>query len=406
MTLMPETECRIVMQVQDRPKPLARGKRMSEKHTIQQPRRLLNLIDQVYEIDDLEQMQAHLFAELRHLVRFSSGVMLSIDPGRFELQAAHCCDCSLEHAKQYLEHYAALDPYLQRDPTSLPINRATLLSELAEAPTLARSEFSEFMARVPYRHVMGTVCGHHAQPLVALAVHRRQGRPDFGGGDRAVFDRLAPHVGRALALREWWDTPQPREKTALLAFSARGELLFMNPAAQRAMTAEQSVLALAALPPAGSGSLRLGEQRYRVCRMPWREVSLLTRLAWRVVHAPAPAASTDAPTGALDWVTAVDTGAHLTIVLLTPFRRRIDLGTRLSRYGLSPREQEITWHSLHCGLGLSELALRFGISPNTVKTHFREVYRKIGVAGQRELLVKVLGLDNEWPSSREATRCC
>lgn len=378
---------------------------MSDTQTIEQQRRLLNLIDQVYEIDDREHLQTHVFAELRHLVRFSSGVMLSIDPGRFELHAAHCCDCSLEHAQQYLEHYAALDPYMQRDPTSLPINRATLLSELADEQTLERSEFSEFMARVPYRHVMGTVCGHHGQPLIALAVHRRQGRPDFADEDRAVFDRLAPHVGRALALQQWWDSPQPRDTVALLAFSARGELLFLSPAAQRAMTAEQSVLALAALPPAGSGSLRLGEQRYRVYRMPWREVSLLTRLAWRAVPPPTPAASTEAPTEALDWVTAVGRGAQLTIVLLSPFRRRIDLRTRLSRYALSPRELEITWHSLHCGLGLDELARRFGISPNTVKTHFREVYRKIGVAGQRELLVKILGLDQEWPIGREAARC-
>lgn len=46
--------------------------------------------------------------------------------------------------------------------------------------------------------------------------------------------------------------------------------------------------------------------------------------------------------------------------------------------GLSPREVEIL-DALASGQSNKELARRFGISPNTVKTHLARIYEKLGV---------------------------
>lgn len=46
--------------------------------------------------------------------------------------------------------------------------------------------------------------------------------------------------------------------------------------------------------------------------------------------------------------------------------------------GLSPREVEIL-DALASGQSNKELARRFGISPNTVKTHVARIYEKLGV---------------------------
>lgn len=360
--------------------------------------RLLDMISLVYEIEDREQMLAALFAELRRVLAFSSGVVLPIDPGRFELQGALCFDCPVENTAPYLEHYAAFDPYVRRDPRSLVLNRTVRLSDLADSGELGHSEFSEFMAMVPYRHALAAVCGVDGQPLAAFSVHRAKRQQDFTPGEVAILDCLMPHLGRALALRAWLADPAQREELALLAFDGNGHLLFLNPVARRLLTAEQAAKALAALPPAGPGIVRVGLQRYRVRRLPWRAASLLTHFAL-----PVSGHLSSSHVGyagcrygeSVDWAEARKIGEPLRIVTLLPFRRRDDIRQRLERHGLSRRELAVTVHAIRSGLANSDIARNLCISEDTVKSHLSEAYRKMGVNSRRELIVKVLGLEGD-----------
>jgi len=69
-------------------------------------------------------------------------------------------------------------------------------------------------------------------------------------------------------VRRLLDDPAHREEVALLAFDDRGQLLFMNAAARRVAADGAAPLILAELPPAVSGTVRHGLQRYRVGRLP------------------------------------------------------------------------------------------------------------------------------------------
>ena len=55
--------------------------------------------------------------------------------------------------------------------------------------------------------------------------------------------------------------------------------------------------------------------------------------------------------------------------------------------GLSPREVEIL-DALASGESNKELARRFGISPNTVKTHVARIYEKLGVQRRVQAIEK------------------
>lgn len=55
--------------------------------------------------------------------------------------------------------------------------------------------------------------------------------------------------------------------------------------------------------------------------------------------------------------------------------------------GLSPRECEVL-DALASGESNKELARRFGISPNTVKTHVARIYEKLGVQRRVQALEK------------------
>ncbi len=57
-----------------------------------------------------------------------------------------------------------------------------------------------------------------------------------------------------------------------------------------------------------------------------------------------------------------------------------------ARFGLSAREQEVA-HAAIAGLSDQQIATELFISVRTVNAHLRSVYRKLGVAGRRELLL-------------------
>ncbi|WP_300318662.1 LuxR C-terminal-related transcriptional regulator [Accumulibacter sp.] len=359
--------------------------------------RLLEIIDRVYDGEDCDRMLNSLFAGLRELVAFSSGVLLPIDPTTLELQEAFCFDCPPENNSPYLRHYAAFDPFVRRHPGAIVVNQSARLSDVVGSRDLDHSEFADFLPKVPYRHALAAVVGFDGQPLAALSVHRRKDQRDFRSDEAAVIDRIAPHLGRALALRRWQADPAAMAMAGLVVFDAGGQLLFMNAVAQCLLPAGDAPTVLAALPPGGPGKLRLGLQRYRVSRLPWRAASLLTRFAVKSSDACLAKANGKADAVAGHWATVQSQGARLTIVCLIPFQHRDDVRRRLGYHRLSPRELEITAQSALSGLSNAQLARRLCISEDTVKSHLREAYRKIGVGSRTELLARLLSLDNELP---------
>lgn len=369
--------------------------------------RLLEIVNLVYEIEDRQQMLAALFDELRRVFAFSSGVVLPIDPACFEMQEAVCFDCPAENSRPYLEHYAALDPYVLRGPASFDLNRTVRLSDLAGARELPRSEFADFMAMVPYRHALAAVCGFNGQPLAAFSVHRSGQRADFTADELAAVDSIAPHLGRALGIRRLLADPAQREAVGLLAFDDRGQVLFMNAAARRVAVDGTASLIFAALPPTGPGTVCLGLRRYRVGRLPWRAASLLTSIEHDASESgfAHTASNRSGATMVRNWRDAQRLGEKLLIVGVVPFQRRVDVLSRLEKYGLSRRESTITVHGVLSGLANAEVARALCISEETVKSHLREAYRKIGVRNRQELVVRVLGLEGELLPGRGEPRC-
>lgn len=76
---------------------------------------------------------------------------------------------------------------------------------------------------------------------------------------------------------------------------------------------------------------------------------------------------------------------------LTPRRARpegfVRNGAAVRSLGLSPREVEIL-DALASGQSNKELARRFGISPNTVKTHLARIYGKLNVERRVQAIEK------------------
>lgn len=64
----------------------------------------------------------------------------------------------------------------------------------------------------------------------------------------------------------------------------------------------------------------------------------------------------------------------------------IDLNHLTERFGLTSTEARVA-AGLACGMSTAELALRFGVQPNTIRTHLKRALAKSGSRRQSELVV-------------------
>jgi len=116
-----------------------------------------------------------------------------------------------------------------------------------------------------------------------------------------------------------------------------------------------------------------------------------------------PFACADAAAGILGWrppdtdpaaantARATARQAGSSIIVLRPLLPRTDLGHRLTRYGLSPRQCEIAAWALR-GRTNGEIAQELNIGEQTVRDHFQEIYARIGAHSRNEMVARVLGM--------------
>ncbi|MEF8698634.1 MAG: helix-turn-helix transcriptional regulator [Candidatus Accumulibacter sp. UW25] len=350
---------------------------------------LLPMIELAYAADDDVEMMHGVFELLRKVFPFRSGVFMPVNPATMELQSGLCFDCGMAEMAIYLEHYAPLDPFVLRQPGPAVVNQNRLLSEVVTAGELGRSEFSDFLRQVPYRHAMGMLTGVAQQAVAAVSVHRQAHERDFSREEKAVLDCIGPHLARAVVLRRLASDAEQRAQTGIAVFAGSGESLYLNAPARAFLQGSPPSVVLAALPAQGSGAIRLGAQTFRVSRLPWSAASLLRPFAGE----DAAEAIDGTPSVRLpmaSWPERTPRTPGATIVVLRPFHPRTDVLRRLVQYGLSPRQSEIAAWALR-GLTNTEIAQQICIGEQTVRDHFQEIYCRIGVRTRTELLATVLG---------------
>ena len=74
-----------------------------------------------------------------------------------------------------------------------------------------------------------------------------------------------------------------------------------------------------------------------------------------------------------------------------PSRAEMRIRLRLEPYSLTKKETEVTLLLLE-GRKRDEILARCSIGNNTLKSHIRQIYRKMGVAGRTGLSEKLLDL--------------
>jgi DNA-binding CsgD family transcriptional regulator len=348
---------------------------------------LCDLIDLLYGAKDSADMASVLFDGLQGLVPFGSAMFLPIDRPAFEMREGYCQGCAAADMRLYLSRYAFLDPFVS-DPACLNrLNEAVRLSALPAAAQLRSTELGDFCGRLPYCHAVSVLAGWCNQPLAAIRLYRDGQEHDFSTHELEIMSRLAPHVAKAMYLRELAMEQSPDREAGLVVFGADRRVIYWNEAAADLLPgiALDSVLAAA---QGGSMWFKTASGLSRLKIVHLTPASLLVSLA----GAGGPARNGRSPDDA-EWLDALD--RSITVVAIEPFSSRHAITTRLERSGLSRREVEVA-AGVMGGLSNAKIAQQLFIDEKTVKDHLQHIYEKIRVHSRAELISKILGLDTEF----------
>jgi DNA-binding CsgD family transcriptional regulator len=296
-----------------------------------------------------------------------------------------------DYAQYWTFHDCRFKPFLTVPPGFV------VTEQLLHIPNLEKTSFhNEFLLRVDAPHVMPAWLHKAHDKAVALSLMGTRQRGAFDRSDvRTLQQQLLPHISRALQIRDRLEAAQVRTTSlvhgldgfncGLLVVDSGGRILESNSVAEQHLQAgggvrraSTDILTLhepansqlkrwlsTGIPPARSDGL------LRVQRRGTLPLSLMliplshTKITW---VAPDPR-----------W-----------LVLFFDPTRRISASTELLQRDLdiSPREAQVAAR-LFEGFSPQDIACQLQVSPETVRTQLKSIFRKTGAASQGDLLRRI-----------------
>jgi DNA-binding CsgD family transcriptional regulator/PAS domain-containing protein len=323
------------------------------------------------------------------------GMFISFDPHEPQRSAFALSRLDPDLMQDYLERHSQTCLWAQL-PNIMPVGTASSGDRFVPASDLEHTEFYDDILR-PQRilHTAVAVLARDAKRSVGFSMFRGRDKGPVDDNDVAVLSALAPHVKRAAqigwrlaaraAVEGAKDAALDRLDDGVILIDRRSRVLFANRAAssivalrdgltlsgeglRTAMVADNRRLQRL-IADAASGS---GGGTMRVSRPSLAESFLLL-------------VSPTRPQG--PW--PVELGPVVVIFITDPERApKLELPQLVGLFGLTATEAKVAL-LIASGKGGPECARELRMSANTVHTHMRRIFRKLGVHRQADL-VRVL----------------
>lgn len=273
-----------------------------------------------------------------------------------------------------------------------PVLRPVIASAVVDDSTLMRSRtYDEAMRPAGLRFCIATVLACDADRSYALAFGRDELAGDFDREDARRFATISPHILGAVHAQH--RIASLRGEAAVLdmldrgvvALDSSGRVLFMNQEAERILGASDGLQVRSGRIEA---TRRSDDAKLRALLRP--EAGIAEMASALTIERPSMLPSYSlvvAPFAtSAEGLPAFGRRPDHIVFLRDPVRLagpRRDWLAQL--YGLTRAEAEVAL-DLHAGLSPGEIAARRGNSANTVKTHMKAVFAKVGVTRQAELV--------------------
>lgn len=262
--------------------------------------------------------------------------------------------------------------------------------------------YLQFLKPYNIRYLLGRDVVRDDLLRVKLSLERTAEQEPFSQRERALLEAIAPHLQRAIRLRErhdhgihmrfFFEEAMAKLAIGCLMLDAKGRVVSINAWARR-LIEQNEALAVR------NGRLRAADTVYG-----------------RTLNKAIDAALTEHARGAQSGGTALrlesapgmtvldlvvkplardsllqSATAPAVVVYLNDCRRpgiELDPGVLAAMYGLTQCESQIA-ALLAKGTCLSDIAARLHVSINTVKTHLRGIYEKLGTSKQAQVVARL-----------------
>jgi DNA-binding CsgD family transcriptional regulator len=296
--------------------------------------------------------------------------------------------------KEY-EYYAPRNPLFVYGRSILTPGKARIRQEVCSEEIFLRSEYyNDYLRPIDALNICGGAVAIEGSSLFMLSICGSHKRQPFGESELRVIQTLMPHLQTAVLLQHRLGMLNERLQKMQTAFDAvtapvllvdaSGAILAANASATRILRARDG--------------LSVEHDRFKISHPRHRErfLKILRNIsiAHRLELAPrqhGPAIRVPRPSGSPDWllqISPVDNRmagtAIVTIATAEPSSEPSE--TDLSDlFQLSPAQSQVALR-LFRGQSADEISAALRITRNTLKTHMRRAYLKLGVSRQTELI--------------------
>ncbi|MCK1385238.1 helix-turn-helix transcriptional regulator [Bradyrhizobium sp. 21] len=300
-------------------------------------------------------------------------------------------ECKRRH-----ELFHVTNPWMRS--SRFPAGRMVHSDDLIGLSQLKRTAFYDDVLR-PQDLAHGLIVNVVSRPefQVSLNVERSEKSGPFSERDAAILNSLLPHLRRASELRlrmlDYREAAQAERdaldalSTGIITFDAGQRVLFANSAA-RTRAVELSLQLRAGCDPSGPPAVvnairalladTVGSGAVGTCRLP------------RPNGGDIGITVTPVQGRAFDHPSHHTTASPVAIALLVDISRNGEAASALlaARHGLTAAELRVANTLAQTG-GMRAAAAKLGVSANTLKSHTKRIYAKIGIRGHAELVQSV-----------------
>lgn len=302
----------------------------------------------------------------------------------------------------YREYYAdrsPMRPVLMRDEN---IGRVLVSHAMMEPSDLQRSEFyNDYWRRFGVGSMMATVFERSSTHIAYLALHRSEDQPPFDTAAAEHLQALVPHIRNAYYLRNRMAALAQHEDIAFGFLDSRRQGLIYLDTEGRMLSANSEATRML---QAANGLRCIAGRIEPVCPADRDRFEAMVRRACSFHRDPAAGAEFD-PCGTIQ-LSDAEGQAICTVCVIPVIGRKIfmvhdriaaairiipaedspaDGIQRWSQFNLTPAEMRLA-SLLAEGVPQKQAAWQLGISPNTLSTQRKSLYRKLGVNRQYDLV--------------------
>jgi len=298
----------------------------------------------------------------------------------------------------YREQFFALDPFI-----NLPLDTVVTLDDLLPGDELTASDYYQhYLEPTGLFHILGLDTEEPNGMLARLRLSRRRDESSFGAGERALVERIAPHLNRAIRLyarlsrttseRDLYSGAVDQLAVATIILDEKGRLLNTN-AVARALLAQADGLSLhdSRLHIDGRDINReLQDALQTIIDAHHRGESSVVR----ALRVPRSSGRSDLglvirPVPGSEWSEGQASPSAAVFISDPDLRESASQATLGELFSLTPAEANLAI-LLSRGLSLAEASETQNISQHTARAQLKSIFSKTGVSRQAELVRLIL----------------